>query len=157
MLLARVEHMSDDEIWALNRGGHDQQKVFAAYDAAVRHEGQPTVILAKTVKGYGMGGSGEGQMITHQAKKMTEAALLQFRDRFELPLTDAQVREAEFYKPPEDSEEMQYLRERRAGLGGQPPGAPPQRRGAAGSRSSSSSRASSRAPASARSRPRWRS
>jgi pyruvate dehydrogenase E1 component len=120
-LLARVEHMSDDEIWLLNRGGHDQQKVYAAYDAAVRHTGQPTVILAKTIKGYGMGVSGEGQMITHQAKKMTEAALLAFRDRFELPLTDEQVRAAEYYKPPEDSPEMQYLRERRAELGGSLP------------------------------------
>ncbi len=117
-LLERVSHMSDDEIWLLNRGGHDQQKVYAAYDAAVRHTGQPTVILAKTIKGYGMGVSGEGQMITHQAKKMTEAALLAFRDRFELPLTDAQVDSAEYYKPPEDSPEMQYLRERRQRLGG---------------------------------------
>ena len=83
--------MSDEEIWLLNRGGLDQQKVYAAYDAAVRHTGQPTVILAKTIKGYGMGVSGEGQMITHQAKKMTEEALLAFRDRFELPLTDEQV------------------------------------------------------------------
>jgi pyruvate dehydrogenase E1 component len=117
-LLERVAHMSDEEIWLLNRGGHDQQKVFAAYDAAVKHTEQPTVILAKTIKGYGMGVSGEGQMITHQAKKMTEAALLAFRDRFELPLTDAQVRDAEYYKPPEDSPEMQYLHERRAALGG---------------------------------------
>ena len=117
-LLERVAHMSDEEIWLLNRGGHDQQKVYAAYDAAVKHTGQPTVILAKTIKGYGMGVSGEGQMITHQAKKMTEAALLAFRDRFELPLTDAQVRDAEYYKPAEDSPEMQYLRERRAALGG---------------------------------------
>ena len=117
-LLERVAHMSDEDIWLLNRGGHDQQKVFAAYDAAVKHTEQPTVILAKTIKGYGMGVSGEGQMITHQAKKMTEAALLAFRDRFELPLTDAQVRDAEYYKPPEDSPEMQYLHERRAALGG---------------------------------------
>ena len=117
-LLDRVAHMSDEDIWLLNRGGHDQQKVYAAYDAAVRHTGQPTVILAKTIKGYGMGVSGEGQMITHQAKKMTEAALLAFRDRFELPLTDAQVRDAEYYKPPDDSPEMEYLRERRAALGG---------------------------------------
>jgi pyruvate dehydrogenase E1 component len=117
-LLERVTHMSDEEIWLLNRGGHDQQKVYAAYDAAVKHTGQPTVILAKTIKGYGMGVSGEGQMITHQAKKMTEAALLAFRDRFELPLTDDQVRAAEYYKPPPDSPEMQYLRERRAALGG---------------------------------------
>jgi pyruvate dehydrogenase E1 component len=117
-LLERVAQMSDEEIWLLNRGGHDQQKVYAAYDAAVKHTGQPTVILAKTIKGYGMGVSGEGQMITHQAKKMTEAALLAFRDRFELPLTDEQVRAAEYYKPPADSPEMQYLRERRAALGG---------------------------------------
>ena len=117
-LLERVKDMSDEEIWLLNRGGHDQQKVFAAYDAAVAHTGQPTVILAKTIKGYGMGVSGEGQMITHQAKKMTEAALMAFRDRFELPLTDAQVRDAEYYKPEETSPEMQYLREFRAKLGG---------------------------------------
>ena len=121
VLLDRVSHMSDDEIWLLNRGGLDQQKVYAAYHEAVRHEGQPTVILAKTIKGYGMGVSGEGQMITHQAKKMTEDALLQFRDRFELPLSDEQVRAAEYYKPPQDSPEMQYLRERRAALGGSLP------------------------------------
>ncbi len=117
-LLERVAHMSDEEIWLLNRGGHDQQKVYAAYDAAVRHTGQPTVILAKTIKGYGMGVSGEGQMITHQAKKMTEAALLAFRDRFELPLSDDQVHDAEYYKPPDDAPEMRYLRERREALGG---------------------------------------
>jgi pyruvate dehydrogenase E1 component len=120
-LLERVAHMSDEEIWLLNRGGHDQRKVYAAYDAAVKHTGQPTVILAKTIKGYGMGVSGEGQMITHQAKKMTEAALLAFRDRFELPLTDQQVRDAEYYKPPEDSAEMQFLRAQRAELGGSIP------------------------------------
>jgi pyruvate dehydrogenase E1 component len=117
-LLERVAHMSDEEIWLLNRGGLDQQKVAAAYAAAATHTGEPTVILAKTIKGYGMGVSGEGQMIGHQAKKMTEAALLAFRDRFELPLTDAQVSDAEYYKPPEDSPEMQYLRECRAALGG---------------------------------------
>ncbi len=117
-LLERVKNMTDEEIWLLNRGGHDQQKVFAAYDAAVKHTGQPTVILAKTVKGYGMGVSGEGQMITHQAKKMTETALLHFRDRFELPLTDEQVKAAEFYKPAIDSPVMEYMRERRAALGG---------------------------------------
>jgi pyruvate dehydrogenase E1 component len=121
VLLDRVAHMSDEEIWLLNRGGLDQQKVYAAYYEAVRHTGQPTVILAKTIKGYGMGVSGEGQMITHQAKKMTEDALLAFRDRFELPLSDEQVRAAEYYKPPEDSPEMQLLRERRAALGGSLP------------------------------------
>jgi pyruvate dehydrogenase E1 component len=121
VLLDRVAHMTDEEIWLLNRGGLDQQKVYAAYHEAVHHTGQPTVILAKTIKGYGMGVSGEGQMITHQAKKMTEDALLAFRDRFELPLTDEQVRAAEYYKPAEDSPEMQYLRERRAALGGSLP------------------------------------
>ncbi len=118
VLLERVAHMSDEEIWLLNRGGLDQQKVYAAYHEAVRHTGQPTVIIAKTIKGYGMGASGEGQMITHQAKKMTEDALRAFRDRFELPLTDEQVRDADYYKPPDDSPEMEYLRECRAKLGG---------------------------------------
>ncbi|HET6866777.1 MAG TPA: pyruvate dehydrogenase (acetyl-transferring), homodimeric type [Solirubrobacteraceae bacterium] len=121
VLLDRVSHMSDEEIWLLNRGGLDQQKVYAAYHEAVRHTGQPTVILAKTIKGYGMGVSGEGQMITHQAKKMTEDALLAFRDRFELPLSDEQVRAAEYYKPPDDSPEMQFLSESRAALGGSLP------------------------------------
>jgi pyruvate dehydrogenase E1 component len=120
-LLERVKDMTDDQIWYLNRGGHDQQKVYAAYAAAAAHTGQPTVILAKTIKGYGMGVSGEGQMITHQAKKMTEAALLAFRDRFELPLTDEQVKAAEYLKPPADSPEMKFLRERRAALGGSLP------------------------------------
>ncbi len=121
VLLERVAQMSDDEIWQLNRGGLDQQKVYSAYANAVRETGRPTVILAKTIKGYGMGASGEGQMIAHQAKKMAEDALVAFRDRFELPLTDEQVRAAEYYKPPEDSPEMQYLRERRAALGGSLP------------------------------------
>src|SRR5579884_1930704 len=121
VLRERVAHMSDEEIWLLNRGGLDQQKVYAAYHEAVRHRGQPTVILAKTIKGYGMGASGEGQMVTHQAKKMTEDALLAFRDRFELPLSDEQVRNAEYYKPPDDSPEMRYLRERREALGGSLP------------------------------------
>jgi pyruvate dehydrogenase E1 component len=121
VLLERVSNMTDDEIWLLNRGGLDQQKVYAAYHEAAHHQGRPTVILAKTIKGYGMGVSGEGQMITHQAKKMTEDALLAFRDRFELPLSDEQVRAAEYYKPPDDSPEMQFLRERRAALGGSLP------------------------------------
>src|SRR5579862_2002134 len=121
VLLERVAHMSDEEIWLLNRGGLDQQKVYAAYHAAVRHTGSPTVILAKTIKGYGMGVSGEGQMITHQAKKMTEDALLAFRDRFELPLSDEQVRAAEYYMPPEDSPEMEFMRQSRAALGGSLP------------------------------------
>jgi pyruvate dehydrogenase E1 component len=113
-----VSGMSDEEIWALNRGGHDPRKIHAAYAAAVGHRGRPTVILAKTIKGYGMGEAGEGQNITHQQKKMTEAALYTFRDRFELELTDEQVRAAEFVKPPDDGPEMRYLRERREALGG---------------------------------------
>jgi pyruvate dehydrogenase E1 component len=116
-----VAEMSDDEVWSLNRGGHDPYKVHAAYDAAMRSSGRPTVILAKTIKGYGMGESGEGQNITHQQKKMTGTALLAFRDRFDIPLTDEQVEAGAFYKPPEDSPEMQYLRERRAALGGSLP------------------------------------
>src|SRR4051794_33342752 len=120
-LRAMVADMSDDEIWALNRGGLDQRKVYAAYKAAVERHGQPTVIIAKTIKGYGMGEAGEGQNITHQQKKMNEQALLAFRDRFELPLTDQQVKDISFYKPPEHSPEMEFIRERRAALGGSLP------------------------------------
>src|SRR5213079_2455921 len=105
-LRALVRDMSDAEIWALNRGGHDAQKVYAAYAAAARHRGQPTVILAKTIKGYGMGTAGEGQNITHQQKKMNEGALFAFRDRFELPLTDDEVRSYCYFKPADDSPEM---------------------------------------------------
>jgi pyruvate dehydrogenase E1 component len=113
-----VADMSDEEIWALNRGGHDPYKVYAAYAAAVHTSGRPTVILAKTIKGYGMGEAGEGQNITHQQKKMTNAALLAFRDRFQIPISDEQVADAAFYKPPDDSAEMHYLREHREHLGG---------------------------------------
>jgi pyruvate dehydrogenase E1 component len=120
--LARmVEDWSDAEIFSLNRGGHDPQKVYNAYAQAVAHTGQPTVILAKTIKGYGMGESGEGQNITHQAKKMNEKALFAFRDRFGLDLTDDEVRDVSFHKPPDDAPEMEYLRERRAQLGGSLP------------------------------------
>ncbi|VTU13111.1 Pyruvate dehydrogenase E1 component [Variovorax sp. SRS16] len=115
---ALVADMSDDDIWALTRGGHDPQKVFAAYAAAVKHKGQPTLILPKTVKGYGMGESGEGQMIAHQAKKMTQDALRNFRDRFQIPVSDADLPHVPFVKLPEDSPEMKYLRERRVALGG---------------------------------------
>ncbi len=117
-LLELVANMSDEDVWRLNRGGHDPQKVYAAYDAATKHAGQPTVILAKTVKGYGMGESGEGQNITHQAKKMSDASLKAFRDRFNIPIPDDQLREVPFYKPAEDSPEIRYLKERRAQLGG---------------------------------------
>ncbi len=117
-LKAMVAKMTDEDIWRLNRGGHDPHKVYAAYAAAVKHQGQPTVILAKTVKGYGMGIAGEGQNITHQQKKMGEEALRAFRDRFNIPIPDHQVAEAPFYKPAADSPEMKYLQERRQALGG---------------------------------------
>jgi pyruvate dehydrogenase E1 component len=117
-LHAMVAEMSDEEIWALERGGHDPQKVYAAYDAATRHKGQPTVILAKTVKGFGMGESGEGQMIAHQAKKMTQESMRQFRDRFNIPISDEQIPELPYYTFPEGSAEKKYLHERRAALGG---------------------------------------
>ena len=115
---ALVKHMSDAEINALKRGGHDFKKLFAAFAAAKTHQGQPTVILAKTKKGYGMGGAGESKMTAHQAKKLDIESLLAFRDRFQLPLTDAQVERLEFVKPPHDSKESQYLLERRQELGG---------------------------------------
>jgi pyruvate dehydrogenase E1 component len=117
-LLEMVAHLSDDDIWQLNRGGHDPQKIYAAYAAASKHEGQPTVILAKTVKGYGMGEAGEGQNITHQQKKMGENALRVFRDRYRIPIPDERLAEAPFYKPAEDSPELRYMHERRQALGG---------------------------------------
>lgn len=113
-----VSHMSDEEIWRLNRGGHDAYKIYAAYDKAVKHKGQPTVILAKTVKGYGMGHSGEGLNITHQQKKMAIDDLKRFRDRFEIPVSDEDVEDLAFYRPEQDSPEVKYMHERRAALGG---------------------------------------
>jgi pyruvate dehydrogenase E1 component len=116
-----VAAMSDQDIWRLNRGGHDPHKVYAAYAAATQHKGQPTVILAKTVKGYGMGDAGEAQNTTHQQKSMDIASLKAFRDRFDLPLTDEQVESLSFYRPPADSPEMVYMAERRAAMGGSVP------------------------------------
>ena len=117
-LKALVANMSDEDIWRLNRGGHDPHKVYAAYAAAIKHQGQPTVILAKTVKGYGMGEAGEGQNITHQQKKMGEDALRAFRRRFNIPVSDEDVANAAFYKPPDDSAELKYMHEQREKLGG---------------------------------------
>jgi pyruvate dehydrogenase E1 component len=117
-LKALVADLSDDEVWKLSRGGHDPFKVYAAYAAAVAHKNQPTVILAKTVKGYGMGEAGEGQMIAHQAKKMKVDALRQFRDRFQIPITDQEFDEMAYISFADDSPEMKYLKERRAALGG---------------------------------------
>jgi pyruvate dehydrogenase E1 component len=118
---AMVADWSDDQIWALVRGGHDPLKVYAAYKAATEHKGQPTVILAKTVKGYGMGEAGEGQNITHQQKKMGENSLREFRDRFQLEISDEKLAEVPFMRFAEDSPELKYLRERRAALGGSLP------------------------------------
>jgi pyruvate dehydrogenase E1 component len=119
---AMVEGWTDDEIWALQRGGHDSVKVYAAYKAASEHRGQPTVVIAKTIKGYGMGEAGEGQNIAHQAKKMELAAMRTFRDRFALPISDDAISadKVPFFKPAEDSAEMRYLRERTKALGSVP-------------------------------------
>jgi len=116
-----VSSMTDKDIWKLNRGGHDPHKVYAAYSEAMKTKGKPTVILAKTIKGYGMGKSGESINITHQQKKLGEEDLLYYRDRFDIPLTDKQVKNIEFYKPDEKSEEIKYLKERRMKLGGHLP------------------------------------
>jgi pyruvate dehydrogenase E1 component len=116
-----VANMSDDDIWRLNRGGHDPHKMYAAYAAATKHTGQPTVILAKTIKGYGMGESGEGQNITHQQKKMGTSSIKAFRDRFSVPIPDDQLEAVPFYRPPEDAPEMQYLRSRIDAMGGSLP------------------------------------
>ncbi len=113
-----VAHMSDEDVWRLNRGGHDPHKIYSAYHAAASHEGQPTVILAKTVKGYGMGESGEGQNATHQQKEISEQALRAFRDRFQIPISDAELTTIPFYRPAEDSPEITYMKERRKELGG---------------------------------------
>ncbi len=117
-LLSLVEPLSDEEIRRMRLGGHDPRKVYAAYKAAVEHKGSPTVILARTIKGYGLGEAGEGKNVTHQQKKLNEEELGEFRTRFEIPLTDEQVAEVPFYRPADDSEEIQYLHARRTALGG---------------------------------------
>jgi len=117
-LLAMVEHLSDEQLRKMRLGGHDPEKVYAAYKAAVEHKGSPTVILAKTIKGYGLGEAGEGKNIAHQQKKLNEQELLEFRTRFGIPISDEEVAKAPFYRPPEDSPEMHYLQERRKALGG---------------------------------------
>ncbi|MCH9692450.1 MAG: pyruvate dehydrogenase (acetyl-transferring), homodimeric type [Gammaproteobacteria bacterium] len=119
-----VKDFSDDEIMQLNRGGHDPYKVYAAYAQAMAHKGQPTVILAQTVKGYGLGAAGEAAMDTHNLKKLGQEALKRFRDRFGIPLTDTQVQKVPYYRPPADSPEMKYMAERRQALGGPVPSRP---------------------------------
>ena len=117
-LLAMVRHLSDDDLTHMRLGGHDPQKVHAAFREAVETKGQPVCILAHTIKGYGLGEAGEGKNITHQQKKMNEEELLRFRDRFDIPVSDDEVGDAPFYRPPQDSPEIQYLLERRRELGG---------------------------------------
>ncbi|MDH0372653.1 pyruvate dehydrogenase (acetyl-transferring), homodimeric type [Comamonas aquatica] len=116
--LKMVEHMSDDEIWNLRRGGHDAQKVYAAFHAANNTKGQPTVLLVKTVKGFGMGKIGEGKNTVHQTKKLSDEDIKAFRDRFNIPIPDSQIADIPFYKPADDTPEMKYLHERRKALGG---------------------------------------
>jgi pyruvate dehydrogenase E1 component len=113
-----VKHMSDEELGRLRLGGHDPEKVYAAYKCAVEHTDAPTVILARTIKGYGMGEAGEGRNITHKQKKMNEEELREFRSRFSVPVSDEDINDVPFYRPDEDSAEMKYLRERREALGG---------------------------------------
>src|SRR5918999_1034094 len=117
-LLEMVKHLSDEQLKKLRLGGHDPVKVYNAYKAAVEHRGQPTVILARTIKGYGLGEAGEGKNITHQQKKLNESDLRIFRTRFGIPVSDDEIAEAPFYRPPDDSIELQYLHERRKALGG---------------------------------------
>jgi len=125
-LLEMVSRMSDEEIWRLNRGGHDPYKVYAAFDAAQNAVGQPTVILAKTIKGYGLGAIAQGQNPAHQQKKLDINSLKGFRDRFNIPVTDEQLENLPYYKPSEDSPEMKYLRQQREKLGGYYPSRRPQ-------------------------------
>lgn len=123
-LLKLVENYSDERLEKMKRGGHDPEKVYAAYKAAVEHKGQPTVILAKTIKGYGLGEAGEGRNIAHNQKKMNEKELLEFRSRFGIPISDEEVGNAPFYKPPASSNEIKYLQDRRTALGGSVPSRP---------------------------------
>jgi pyruvate dehydrogenase E1 component len=113
-----VADLSDEDIWRLNRGGHDPHKIYAAYHSATQHEGRPTVILAKTIKGYGLGKSGEGQNISHQQKKLDDEGVKYFRDRFNVPIKDEEIAEVPYYHPGDDSEEVRYMKKRREKLGG---------------------------------------
>ncbi len=120
-LLELVKHLSDEQLTRLRLGGHDPLKVYNAFKAAVSHKGQPTVVLARTIKGYGLGEAGEGKNITHQQKKMNESDLRTFRTRFAIPISDEEIADAPFYRPPDSSPELEYLRERRKALGGYVP------------------------------------
>src|SRR6187551_1488071 len=117
-LLKMVEHLSDEQLSRLRLGGHDPIKVHAAFKAATDHTGSPSIVLAKTIKGYGLGEAGEGKNITHQQKKLNEDELAIFRSRFAIPISDAEIHHMPFYRPPEDSIEIRYMREQRQALGG---------------------------------------
>src|SRR5216117_1298661 len=116
-----VKHLSDDQLKKMTLGGHDPVKVYNAYKAAVEHKGAPTVVLARTIKGYGLGEAGEGKNITHQQKKMNEEELRAFRTRFNIPVGDSEIATAPFYRPSDDSPETRYMRDRRKALGGYVP------------------------------------
>ncbi len=120
-LLEMVKNMSDEDIWRLNRGGHDPQKVYAAFHAAAHHQGQPSVLLVKTIKGYGMGQAAEARNVAHQVKKLTDDDIREFRDRFNIPVPDHELPNLPFFKPADDTPEMQYLHARRKALGGSLP------------------------------------
>src|SRR5439155_611261 len=120
-LLDMVKHLSDDQLKKMTLGGHDPIKVYNAYKVAVEHKGAPTVILARTIKGYGLGEAGEGKNITHQQKKMNEEELRAFRTRFGIPVSDTEIGKTPFYRPPDDSIEIKYMRQRREALGGYVP------------------------------------
>src|SRR6202008_2417210 len=117
-LLDMVKHLSDDQLKKMTLGGHDPVKVYNAYKAAMEHKGAPTVVLARTIKGYGLGEAGEGKNITHQQKKLNEDELRTFRSRFGIPIPDEKLNDAPFYRPAEDSPEIKYMQERRKHLGG---------------------------------------
>ncbi len=154
-LLEMVKHLSDDQLKRLRLGGHDPVKVYNAYKTAVEHKGQPTVILARTIKGYGLGEAGEGKNITHQQKKLNESDLRIFRTRFGIPVSDDEIADAPFYRPPDDSIELQYLQERRKALGGFVPARKVQAQADRAAVAASSSTSSTRAPPAARPRRRW--
>ena len=120
-VLELVKNFSDEKLRKLRRGGHDPEKVYAAYKSAIEHPGSPTVILAKTIKGYGLGEAGEGRNVTHQQKKLNEEELKEFRSRFGIPVSDDEIAKVPFYRPSEDSPEIKYLKERRESLGGSVP------------------------------------
>ena len=154
-LLDMVKHLTDDQLKKMTLGGHDPIKVYNAYKAAVEHKGAPTVILARTIKGYGLGEAGEGKNITHQQKKLNEDELRAFRTRFGVPISDADIGHTPFYRPAEDSLEIRYMRERRAGARRVRARAQGAQRSRCRRRRTSSSRSSTRAPKAARPRRRW--